>query len=246
MRSLAPLLLATACCLAGDPPTGNGYQQVAEDHQRPILGVEMTPPATHVLDREGLGPNQGVQVQSVYNGTAASAMGLRKDDIILSVNDAPIGSMTDLRNEVGLSQVGDPVGVTVIRDGTVVSLRSELKPWPEHIPYKPLDAAAERRFRDWQDRRNGRLSSEAQALRKDIEEVRRELSDEVEDAVGPGEAGSADAGLGLPAFRLSLRVPSVPVPVVEADDLGPLVIDPLLADPTGTERPWRAAVRVEL
>ena len=156
--NLRPLLLVLTLAggAAAADPVGTGYQQAATDHQRPMLGVEMTPVPTHILDREGLGPDQGVLVQSVYSGTAASNMGLRRDDIILSVNEAPIGSMTDLRNEVGLSQVGDPVGVTVVRDGQVVALKSDLKTWPEHIPYKPLDAAAERRFRDWQDRRNGR------------------------------------------------------------------------------------------
>lgn len=226
----------------------NAYQQVADEHQRPILGVEMTPVPTHILDREGLSPDQGVLVQQVYTGTAASDMGLRRDDIILSVNDAPIGSMTDLRNEVGLNQIGDPVTVSVLRDGRTIEVGAGLKPWPEQIPYKPLDAPAERRFREWQDRRNGRLAKEAQDLRQQIDQVRRQLSDDPADAVGPGD-GMADAGRGLPSFRLTLRVPSSGVinqvtadpqaePVLHATDL--------LADPAGQGRPWTANVTVAL
>jgi membrane-associated protease RseP (regulator of RpoE activity) len=245
MRSV---LLATglaALAVAAEP---NAYQQVADEQQRPILGVEMTPIPTHVLDREGLSPDQGVQVQQVYSGTAASDMGLRRDDIILAVNDAPIGSMTDLRNEVGLNQVGDPVTVAVLRDGRTLELGAGLKPWPEQIPYKPLDAAAERRFREWQDRRNGRLAKEAQELRRQIEAVRRQLSDDPSDAVGPGD-GMADAGRGLPAFRLTLQIPAAgAIATVAADPQPEPVADStgLLADPAGAGRPWTATVTVAL
>jgi len=244
MRNLLLIALSTLAAAAD----GSGYVQ-ADDGKRPILGVEMTPVPTHVLDREGLAPNQGVLVQQVYTGTAASEMGIRRDDVILSVNDAPITSMTDLRNEVGLNQVGDPVAVTVLRDGQVVQLSSGLKPWPEQIPYTPLDAAAERRFREYQDRRNNRMAKEAQDLRREIADVRRQLADEPAETSSQGAGGQPGAMPGMPAFRLTLLVPAAGVvPEVEADPMPEPEPDPSdpLANPTGDGRPWTATVVVAL
>lgn len=234
MRTCLVLALATALAAA------DGYQPVLDDSRRPMLGIEMTPVPTHILDREGLTPGQGVLVQGVFSETAAAQMGLAKGDVILGVNGQPIGSMTDLRNEVGLSQSGDPIEVAVRRNGETVTMKSDLKPWPAHIPYTPLDAAAEKRFRDWQERRQGRLADEARGLREQVDDLKRRFDPEAEPA-GPGQAGIPDAGVGLPAFRLTLRVPTGPLAAAEPEAVDP---EAPLADPAGG-RAWIARVRVD-
>lgn len=240
MRIHLVLSLAAACAVQGF--AADGYQPVLDDSRRPMLGIEMTPVPTHILDREGLTPGQGVLVQGVFSETAAAQMGLNKGDIILGVNGQPIGSMTDLRNEVGLSQSGDAVEVAVRRNGETVTMKSDLKPWPAHIPYTPLDAAAEKRFRDWQDRRQGRLADDARALRDQINDLKRQF-DPAAEPPGPGQAGLPDAGTGLPAFRISLRVPAGPLAASEAEavEAGP---EDALRDPTGGSRAWVGRVRV--
>lgn len=235
---MRPLLLALLC--ASPLAAADGYGPVLEDNRMPMLGVGMTPVPTSVIDQEGLAPGQGVQVTEVFTGTAAAQMGLRKGDIILAVNEQAIGSMTDLRNEVGLSLPGDPVQVTVLRNGATSTANAELKPWPDSIPYAPLDAAAEKRFRDWQERRQQRLADETRQLTAEASSLARQL-DEGADPAGPGEAGRPDAGLGLPAFRLRVQVPAEPGRTATAETVE--AGGPAFAEPAGGAA-WTARLRI--
>lgn len=208
MRSLA-LLLPLALFAADEDYVANSSQ-----NKRPMLGVEMSPVTNAVQDREGIDAHTGVQVQSTYSGTAAEAMGIRKDDVILGINGQPISSMTDLRNEVGLTVPGDRMEVQVSRNGQIVTMASDVKPWPEQIPYEKLDAAAEKRFRDWQDRRQQRLADEVARAERDAERLRRQLSGEEDPSARP--AGRTDPGLEL-AFRFSYGIDAARLPVGEAE-----------------------------
>ena len=172
MRIIAPLL---ALMIAGPVVAAqNGYETVNNPENRPMLGVQMTPVPLSVQEQQGLGSNQGVYVQSVYGNTAAQTMGLQPGDVITSVNGAPISSMTELRNEVGLNQVGDPVEVTIQRGGQQQTTIGQFKPWPSNIPYDPIDPAMEQRFQEWQDRRLARMQDEVEQLRQQTQQMAKE------------------------------------------------------------------------
>jgi membrane-associated protease RseP (regulator of RpoE activity) len=157
----------------------NGYQTINNPENRPMLGVQMTPVPLSTQEQQGLAPNQGVYVQSVYPNTAAETMGLQPGDVITSINGAPIGSMSELRNEVSLNQIGDPVEVTVMRGGQEQGTIGQFQPWPANIPYDPIDPAMEDRFREWQDRRLARMQEEADQLRNQAKEMAKQLKDGV-------------------------------------------------------------------
>ena len=70
----------------------NGYQTINNPENRPMLGVQMTPVPLSTQEQQGLAPNQGVYVQSVYPNTAAETMGLQPGDVITSINGA--GALT--------------------------------------------------------------------------------------------------------------------------------------------------------
>jgi membrane-associated protease RseP (regulator of RpoE activity) len=209
MRPLALLLTSAALFAASED-----YNANAAANQRPMLGIEMSPVANNIQDREGLDAHQGVQVQSVYSGTAAEQMGLQKDDVVLGVNGQPITSMTDLRNEVGLTAVGDPISVQVSRNGQVVDYNSQVKPWPDQIPYEKLDPAAEKRFRDWQDRRQQRLADDVARMAKDAEKLRQQLAGEDDSAAD----AARNHGLDL-AFRFTYAVDAQRAPSVDAPEV---------------------------
>jgi len=171
MRRLAPCLLAFA--LASGAIAADGY---SPGSQRPMLGVEMSPVPINVQTQQGIGNDQGVLVRQVFDGTAASGMGVRPGDVILSVNGAPISSMTDLRNEVAANNVGDPVSVVVRRDGQDVPLSSALREWPTNIPNDPIDAEAERRFKDWQQRRLARNRGDVREVAQQARELRERIA----------------------------------------------------------------------
>jgi len=173
---IAPLLL-TLIAIAPVAAAQNGYQTVLNPENRPMLGVQMTPVPLSVQEQQGLASNQGVYVQSVYGNTAAQNMGLQPGDVITSVNGAPIGSMSDLRNEVALNQVGDPVEVTIQRGGQEQSTIGQFQPWPSNIPYDPIDPAMEQRFREWQERRLARMQDEVEQLRRQAQELAAKEAD---------------------------------------------------------------------
>ncbi len=187
------------------------------DNTRPMLGIEMTPVPQNVQEQEALTPNQGVYVQSIFNGTAAQSMGLKPGDVVLAVNGAPIGSMTDLRNEVSLNQVGDPVEVTIQRHGQQTSTTGQFRPWPSNIPYEPIDPAMEQRFRDWQERRLSRTRDEVEDLQRQVADMGKTIdpANHAADALGitdPALALSDAAGIAW-HFRYRVAAPAGLTPV---------------------------------
>lgn len=224
------------------PAADEDYRAGAEANQRPMLGVEMSPVPTNIQDREGIDAHQGVLVQSTYNNTAADGMGLQRDDVILGINGQSISSMTDLRNEVGLTAVGDPIEVQITRNGQILSMASEVKPWPATIPYEKLDSAAEKRFRDWQDRRQQRLADDVARLAKDVDKLHRRLTGEDES----GAAGTKRGHEGFEiAFRFSYVIEAKKIPEVEAPDLAADEVTPLhLPTDLPRDAPWRVTARM--
>jgi membrane-associated protease RseP (regulator of RpoE activity) len=227
MRAIA--LIATLATLGASAlVAGDAYPVLHNpDNRRPMLGIEMTPVPLNVQEQQALAPNQGVYVQSIFNGTAAQSMGLRPGDVVLAVNGAPIGSMTDLRNEVSLNQVGDPVEVTVQRQGTQTTTTGQFQPWPSNIPYEPIDPAMEQRFRDWQERRLARTRDEVEDLKRQVADMAKGLDpdNKAADALGitdPALAASDAMGLAW-RFRYRVAAPAdltpvaAPAPTVASD-----------------------------
>ncbi len=144
---------------------------------RPMLGIEMSPVPLSVQAQEGLSVDQGILVRQVFPNSAARAMGIQPGDVILSINDSSIGSMTDLRTEIGAYNIGDPVQVVVSRKGAVVARDGLLQQWPDSVPFDPLDPDIEKRFRDWQQRRMDREQQEVAELAKQVDDLRKQQQD---------------------------------------------------------------------
>ncbi len=191
LQSLSIAALSLSCSLAA-VAAQSGYQTILNPENRPMLGVQMTPVPMSVQEQQGLAPSQGVYVQSVYGGTAAQTMGLRPGDVITGINGAPITGMTDLRNEVSLNQVGDPVEVTIVRGGQEQSTIGQFQPWPANIPYDPIDPAMEDRFREWQERRLAQTQDEVDKLRDQTARMMKDLAEAENDTQQPNIFGITD------------------------------------------------------
>jgi serine protease Do len=73
----------------------------------------------------------------VQKGTSAEAAGLRGTrqrgaeivlgDIIISVNDKPVSSYDDLRNEFDKYKMGDVINLGVLRDSKTVTIAVKLE-----------------------------------------------------------------------------------------------------------------------
>ena len=62
----------------------------------------------------------------VQPGSAAAAAGLRVGDAITAINGKPVQRQQELSNIEGLLPVGEPVTLTVQRDGKLTQLRTRL------------------------------------------------------------------------------------------------------------------------
>lgn len=167
----------------------DGYPANPGDGRPPMLGVNMSPVPISVQRDENLHPDDGVYVRRVYEGTTANNIGINRGDVITSINGNPINSMTDVRDNIFGSTVGDDIAVTVIRDGQEVTLGGNLGSWPEEIPQTDINAEAERRFRDMQKRR---LANEAQQAEQDLAHAQRQRA-----ALGDSVNRPEDRELGL-------------------------------------------------
>jgi len=165
------LCALAAAAAAGDSDGGDYQATVISPIAPPMLGIEMSPVPTTVQEQDGLTPSQGVYVQNTFNNTAASSMGVQPGDVVLQVNGSTITSMSDLRNEIGMNAVGDPVDVVVQRGGQQLVMNAPLQPWPADIPKESLDPAAEQRFRDWQAQRLKQQQQQIDDVAKDLKDV---------------------------------------------------------------------------
>ncbi len=240
MPNLSPLLLALFIPVA-IVTADESYLIDSPLNRRPMLGVEMTPPPQHVLEREGLNPDQGVLVQDVYSDTAADSMGLQKGDVILEINGMPIGSMQDVRNEVGLANVGDPLEVSVSRGGQQLNLAAMAKPWPASIPQEKLDHEAEQRFRDWQQRRMERSKDELGRMGKELDQLADQLKDTPPAWYGPVPRGADGRPLAMPAWSFTWQQ-ATPRQLPKAEPV--TVPKDLRLAPTDDGTPWSIEMRV--
>jgi membrane-associated protease RseP (regulator of RpoE activity) len=214
-NALTWCLTMTSMASLASAADGGGYY--GDQSGRPMLGIEMSPPPLSVQSQEGLSPNEGVLIRQVFANSAAKQMGLQPGDVILQINEAPIGSMSDLRNEIGAYTVGDPVQVTISRKGQQFTNDGLLQTWPENIPYDALDPEVERRFREWQQRRMQREQDEVADLAKQVQEMK----DQLNKPANPDDENRAlkeamDFLAFLPAWRLEMtyELPEIPSPEV--------------------------------
>ena len=90
--------------------------------KHPFLGVVGTTVDSALAAEEKLTVDEGAYVSEVTAGSGADKGGLKKGDVITSLDGQPIRSMDDLILQVRRKQVGDTVRLVVVRDGKDVRL----------------------------------------------------------------------------------------------------------------------------
>jgi len=80
--------------------------------------------------RHGLDRSTGVLVTEAIAGTAAEQAGLRAGDVIVVVAGSRIGSPDDLQQALAGHEIGEPLAVTVLRDGQKIDLQAR----PTELP----------------------------------------------------------------------------------------------------------------
>jgi Do/DeqQ family serine protease len=86
--------------------------------KRGRIGVaiqDLTPDLARAL---GTNRVEGALIARIESGSAAQRAGLQSSDLIVGVDNEPIHNAAELRNRVGLAQIGDEIRLTVERRGT--------------------------------------------------------------------------------------------------------------------------------
>jgi len=95
--------------------------------QRGLLGVSIQDITQDLADRERLKSLNGVFVAEVVDGGAAKKAGLRKGDVIMSINGVSVNTSSALQGEVGKYRPGDKLKVRVLREGSEKELEATLQ-----------------------------------------------------------------------------------------------------------------------
>ena len=98
---------------------------------RPYLGVTIFDKPTAARYGYQLSIDKGVYVFQVAIDSPAGRAGFQRGDIILSIDDKEVNSVTDIRNEVAAHRVGDRVKVTLDRDGMQQTIEVTLDEMPQ-------------------------------------------------------------------------------------------------------------------
>jgi len=115
--------------------------------ERAWLGVTIREVNQSIADYYGMDRPRGVLINSVNEDTPAERAGLREGDIILSVDDEEIDSVSQLRNRVSLSPVGEEVDLRVLRDGKEKNIGVTL----DELPAEAVLASTGERLGDEDD-----------------------------------------------------------------------------------------------
>jgi Do/DeqQ family serine protease len=95
--------------------------------QRAVLGVEMGNIDEKLAKEKKLKTMEGAYVSDIVENSAAEKAGIKKEDVIIKINDVNIKSAAELQEQIGRYSPGDKISVTVLRDNKEITMNAELK-----------------------------------------------------------------------------------------------------------------------
>jgi serine protease Do len=98
--------------------------------RRGRIGVsikDMTPPAV-AMSTETI---DGALIADVSRGSPAEKVGIQKGDVIVAADGTPIRNAAQLRNKIGLTQIGERLQLTLRRKGAISNVSVEVAPAAE-------------------------------------------------------------------------------------------------------------------
>ncbi|MCZ4409875.1 Do family serine endopeptidase [Cryomorphaceae bacterium 1068] len=95
--------------------------------QRAYIGVSISNIDPELMMNQGLEVSEGAYVRGLLEGGAAEQAGISEGDIIVSVEDFPVKSVTELQEQVGKYRPGDRISVSILRENQKRSLEVLLR-----------------------------------------------------------------------------------------------------------------------
>lgn len=94
---------------------------------RALLGIVMAAVDEKIAEELKLSSLSGVYINEVSKGGAAEKAGIRKGDVLVSIDGVRMGSMSEVQAKVNSYRPGDKIAVTVIRDGKNLDFEAVLQ-----------------------------------------------------------------------------------------------------------------------
>lgn len=95
--------------------------------QRGIIGVQINNINAQFAEENDLGTLTGAYVSGTIPGGAAQSSGITRGDVIVSIDEAPIVSASELQEVIGTYRPGDKVQVGIIREGVKETIEVVLR-----------------------------------------------------------------------------------------------------------------------
>ncbi|MBR1630534.1 MAG: Do family serine endopeptidase, partial [Paludibacteraceae bacterium] len=95
--------------------------------QRAVLGVQIQDIDAQLAQDEHLETLDGVYVAGVQDLSSAAAAGIKKGDVITSVDQKKVTSSAELQEQIGRHRPGDKVSISVLRGKDTVNFTLELR-----------------------------------------------------------------------------------------------------------------------
>jgi len=95
--------------------------------QRGLLGVQISPVNAEIADDMNLSVLKGAYVKDVTAESGAESAGIRSGDVLVAINDHPVGSTSELQEQVSKYRPGDRIKVTAYRGDDNIEFEVELK-----------------------------------------------------------------------------------------------------------------------
>ncbi|MFA0961077.1 Do family serine endopeptidase [Roseivirga sp. BDSF3-8] len=95
--------------------------------QRALLGVQIRSVDADLADQFNLNTLNGVYILGVTEGSAARDAGIEDGDVIVSVNEVQINTVSELQEQIARYRPGDEVDVVVIRNNKRRNFEVKLK-----------------------------------------------------------------------------------------------------------------------
>lgn len=112
--------------------------------RRGTLGLDVQTLTPDLVRALSLDTDRGAVITQVQAGSPAEEAGLQPGDVVVRVNDRPVGERQDLRNALGLLSVGETVRLTVLRDGEPRVVEAEVGATDAiRVPAERLDSRLE-------------------------------------------------------------------------------------------------------
>jgi Do/DeqQ family serine protease len=107
--------------------------------QRGTFGATFQDLSADLAQALGMARPRGAVVAAVEPGSAADKAGLRIGDVILRIGRHQIHGASDLHTQLGLSRIGEPLALEILRNGKQITLHAAVAdPYADYVPGKSI------------------------------------------------------------------------------------------------------------